>query len=137
MDDTYSGAAGAGMAIGALVFLAFYVAIILFYCYCLGRIFQKAGRPLWTGFVPVYNAYIWTEIVGRPAWWVVLVLIPFVNVIALVFLAIDLAKSFGKDTVYGVLLLWLFSFIGLPMLAFGNDQYVGPSVTQPNSLVQQ
>lgn len=135
MDETFL-AGGVVFAIGiVLVFIVFSLAVGIFYCYCLGRIFRKAGRPLWTGFVPIYNIYIWIEIVGRPAWWIILMLIPLVGTVIQVFLAIDLARSFGKDAVFGVMLLWLFSFIGLPMLAFSNDEYRGPSVQNPNSLV--
>ncbi|MDZ4746056.1 MAG: DUF5684 domain-containing protein [bacterium] len=108
----------------------------LFYGYCTGRVFKKAGRELWEGFVPFYNWYVWIVIVGRPTWWTVLLFIPGVNAVIQIFLAIDMARSFGKDEVFGVLLLWLLAFIGVPILAFGNDKYIGPSVQQPNSLVQ-
>ena len=137
MDDAYV-ATVAGIAMGLFVGVAlFALAIVIFYGYCMGRIFRKAGRPLWAGFIPVYNIYVWIEIVGRPTWWIILMLIPLVGTVIQVFLAIDLARSFGKDEVFGVLLLWLFSFIGLPMLAFNDDEYKGPSVANPNSLVQQ
>jgi hypothetical protein len=43
---------GAGASIG---FFLVVLAVYLFIGYCYGRIFQKAGRPLWEGFVPIYN----------------------------------------------------------------------------------
>lgn len=45
--------------------------------------------------------------------------------------AIDLAKSFGRSTVFGVVALWLFSFVGYPILGFGKDQYIGPAASKP------
>ena len=63
---------------------------------------------------------------GRPAWWVILLYIPFVNIVVLAILSIDLAKSFGKGTGYGIG-LWLLSFIFYPMLGFGSSAYVGPA----------
>lgn len=129
------GLAELGIVFGLIMIPA--IAFGLFYGYCTGRVFQKAGRPLWEGFVPFYNWYIWIKIVGRPGWWTLLLFIPLVNAIVQVFLAIDMARSFGKDEVFGVLLLWLLAFVGVPILAFNDDQYVGPSVVNPNSLVQQ
>ena len=111
--------------IGAYMF--FMIIAYIFYGFCYGKIFEKAGKPLWAGFVPIYNYMVALEIIGRPLWWVILLLIPFVNIIVAFIVAIDLAKSFGKDTVYGILIIF-FSFIMLPMMAFSSDiQYVGPA----------
>lgn len=125
-----SGAAGFGIG-----FFLFVIVVYLFYGYCIGRVLQKAGKPLWVGFVPVYNNIVMLEIIGRPVWWIVLLLIPFVNFIVLIITYIDLAKSFGKDTVYGIL-LFFFGFIMLPVMAFSKDiQYQGPAVTQPGPVI--
>ena len=69
------------------------------------------------------------KMVGRPAWWVILLYIPIVNFVVLAILSIDLAKSFGKSTGYGIG-LWLLSFIFYPMLGFGDAAYEGPSVAR-------
>jgi hypothetical protein len=45
-------------------------------------------------------------------------------------MAIDLAKSFGKDAAYGVLLLWLFNVIGYLILGFGAAEYKGPAAAE-------
>lgn len=100
--------------------------VVLFYWSCVGRILAKAGRPFWTGFVPYLNVIKVLEIVGRPAWWILLFMT--IPVIVAPFVAVDLAKSFGKSTWYGVVLVFFLFFIGLPMLAFGKARYVGPSV---------
>jgi hypothetical protein len=60
------------------------------------KVFTKAGQPGWASIIPIYNLYIWCKIVGRPWWWILLMLIPFVNFIVAIILCIDLAKSFGK-----------------------------------------
>ena len=120
--NTSSGmGAGAGIAVFLIV-----VAVYLFYGYCLGRIFQKAGRPLWEGFVPIYNYYVTLKIVGRPGWWLILYIIPIVNVVITIIVYYDLSRSFGKGVGFtvGLFLLW---FIFLPILAFSDAQYVGPA----------
>lgn len=56
----------------------------------------------------------------------ILLYIPIVNFVVLAILSIDLAKSFGKGTGYGIG-LWLLSFILYPMLGFGTASYQGPA----------
>ncbi|GLY52782.1 DUF5684 domain-containing protein [Lentzea sp. NBRC 102530] len=91
------------------------------------KTFTKAGQPGWAAIVPIYNLYVLTQIAGRPGWWTVLLLIPGVNVIVLAIMSIDIAKSFGKDAVFGIVALWLFSIVGYAILGFGNAQYRGPA----------
>jgi hypothetical protein len=122
--STTTSSAG-GAAVGLIVFL-FFIAVYIFYGYCLGLIFKKAGQPLWAGFVPLYNTYILLKIAGRPGWWLLLFFIPLVNFIMAIILYIDVAKSFGKGTGYGLALLFL-SFIFIPILAFSDARYVGPA----------
>lgn len=91
------------------------------------KTFAKAGQPGWAAIVPIYNLYVMTQIGGRPGWWTVLLLIPGVNLVVLAILSIDIAKSFGKDAVFGIVALWLFSIVGYAILGFGNAQYRGPA----------
>jgi hypothetical protein len=110
-------------------------------CFCSGiifivvviglwKLFVKADEPGWAAIIPIYNYYVILKIVGRPWWWLLLLLIPIVNLIVSIIVAIDLAKSFGKDAAYGVILLWLFSVIGYLILGFGDAEYQGPAAAQ-------
>lgn len=69
--------------------------------------------------------YVLLKIIGRPWYWLLLLLIPLVNIILVIVIYNDLAKSFGKGLGYTLLLLFL-PFIGVPMLGFGDAQYQGP-----------
>lgn len=93
------------------------------------KLFEKAGKPGWAGIIPIYNLIVLLEIVGRPIWWIVLFLIPCLNIVACILVGIDVAKSFGKDTGYGVG-LGLLPFIFYPLLGFSDARYQGPSVPQ-------
>ena len=93
------------------------------------KVFTKAGQPGWATIIPIYNLYIWCKIVGRPWWWILLMLIPFVNFIILIILNIDLAKSFGKGAGFGIGLT-LLGVIFAPILGFGSAQYQGPAAAQ-------
>lgn len=90
--------------------------------------FTKAGKPGWAAIVPIYNLWVLLEIVGRPGWWLVLFLIPLVSIVISIVVMIDLAKSFGKSAGFGIGLA-LLGFIFLPLLAFGDDTYRGPSAS--------
>lgn len=87
--------------------------------------FQKAGKPGWAAIIPIYNMYIMLKIAGRPGWWLILFLIPFVNIIVSLVVSVDVAKAFGKSAAFGVLALWIFSIIGYLMLGFGDATYHG------------
>ena len=94
------------------------------------KVYVKADQPGWAAIIPIYNIYVMTKIIGRPWWWLLLLFIPIVNLIVTIIMAIDLAKSFGKDAAYGILLLWLFSIIGYLILGFGDAEYQGPAAAQ-------
>jgi len=117
-------AAAAGLGIG--FFLVMMVVAVVFIA-GFWKVFVKAGQPGWAAIVPIYNYYILTQIAGRPGWWTLLLLIPFVNIVIMLLLAIDIAKSFGQSPVFGVVMLFLLSAIGYLVLGFGKYQYVGPA----------
>lgn len=88
------------------------------------KIFEKAGKPGWAAFIPIYNLIVLLEIVGKPLWWIILFLIPLVNFVVLIIVMIELAARFGKDALYG-LGLTFFGFIFGPLLGFSDAQYKG------------
>ncbi len=108
------------------VSMIFGLLIALLLIVAMWKVFTKAGQPGWASIIPIYNLYIWCKIVGRPWWWILLMLIPFVNFIVCIILCIDLAKSFGKGVGFGIGLA-LLGIIFFPILGFGSAQYQGPS----------
>lgn len=71
---------------------------------CLMGMFKKAGKPQWAAFVPIYNCIVLLEIIGRPVWWVILLIIPCVSIVAWIILALDIAKSYGQSQGFGVVM---------------------------------
>jgi len=108
------------------VSIIFGLLVALLLIVAMWKVFTKAGQPGWASIIPIYNLYIWCKIVGRPWWWILLMLIPFVNFIVCIILCIDLAKSFGKGVGFGIGLA-LLGIIFFPILGFGSAQYQGPS----------
>lgn len=89
------------------------------------KAFIKAGKPGWAAIVPIYNVIVMIQVAGRPVWWIFLLLIPLVNIIVEVIIALDIAKAFGKSVLFGIFGLIFFSPIGWLMLGFGDAKYVG------------
>ena len=89
-------------------------------------IFDKAGQPGWAALIPIYNVIVLLQIVGRPVWWFILMLIPFVGFIIGILVVVDLAKSFGQSVGFAIGFLFL-PFIFAPLLAFGDASYRGPA----------
>jgi hypothetical protein len=110
-----------------LLLTVFWVAIVLaVYVIPMWILFAKADQPGWAAIIPLYNLVVWLEIVGRPIWWIILLFIPFVNIIVSLTLCVDLARSFGKGTGYGCG-VFILPFIFLPLLAFTDADYEGPA----------
>ena len=106
------------------VYLIFVLAIGVFLIICQWKIYTKAGKPGWACLIPIYNIVVLLEIVKKPIWWLLLMLIPVVNVVIAILIMIELAKVFGKDGGFTVGLI-LLPYIFYPILAFGDAQYIG------------
>ena len=120
--DYQTTAPQAASPISMIISLAIAVLIIV----AMWKVFTKAGQPGWASLIPIYNLYLLCRIAGRPGWWLLLMLIPLVNIIILIILCIDVAKSFGNGVGFG-LGLAILGFIFWPILGFGSAQYQGPS----------
>jgi hypothetical protein len=110
--------------------LLFWLAVVVVVIVGGWKVFEKAGQPGWAIVVPFYNAYIMLKIAGRPGWWLLLYLIPLVNIAIAIIVAIDVAKAFGQSAVFGFFLLFLLSGIGYLILGFGDYRYQGTAVAR-------
>ena len=91
------------------------------------RIFEKAGKPGWAVIIPFYNVIVLLEIVGKPWWWLLLMIfVPIGQLIWGIWTVNLLAKSFGKNEGYTIGLIFL-PIIFYPILGFGNAEYKGPA----------
>jgi hypothetical protein len=135
-----------------LIMLAFFVIFLLPCALGVSKLLKKAGLPGWKGFVPVYNLYLITKVVGKPGWWTLLatsnylfvilwgviggstdddlykVIYFSLSILSLVFLIRIfnmLSFSYGKDSGFTVGLVML-PFVFFPILGYGNAKYEGP-----------
>ena len=119
--NNYSGDVAAPEGPG-IVFWICYGAIILLWIAGMWKVFEKAGEPGWAAIIPIYNAIVLLKIAGRPLWWIILFLVPLVNLIIAIMVGVDIAKRFGKGAGFGIGLA-LLPFIFYPVLGFGDARY--------------
>ena len=130
--------AGLGIAmifIWILVLAAAIVEIVALY-----KMFKKAGKKGYEALIPGHDTFVLFELAGINTVWVLgivfgslVMIIPILGYIAFVafmifisiWLNIRLAKAFGKETGFGVLMAF-FPFVMYPILAFGDAKYTAP-----------
>ena len=113
-------AATAGAVAGGVFFV--YIAVLILCIVSLWKVFSKAGQPGWAAIIPIFNAYILIKTAGKPGWWLLLFLIPLVNLVIGIIVLLALAERFGKGAGFAVGLL-LLPMIFFPILAFGSATY--------------
>ena len=86
--------------------------------------FEKAGEPGWAVIIPIYNLLIAIKIAGKPWWYLLLLMIPVVNIVIIIITIDGLSKNFGKSTGFTVGLFFL-RWIFIPILGFGKAVYTG------------
>jgi hypothetical protein len=116
--------AAAAAASGPATIFGLVLAVLLLVA--LWKIFQKAGEPGWAAIIPFYNTFTLFKIAGLNPWLFLLLLIPFVNIVVGIWVALKLGAAFGKGGVWSFFLLVVFSVIGWLILGFGNASYRKP-----------
>jgi hypothetical protein len=109
-------------ALGSGVGLVIYFAVLIVMVAAYWKVFTKAGKAGWLSIIPIINLAIMLEIVKRPVWWLVLYLVPFVNIVVHVIVTLDTARAFGKGSGFGLGLFFL-PVIFYPILGFGSARY--------------
>jgi len=114
------------LSISTIIFICFIsLAIAIFLIAAQWKIFQKAEQPGWACIIPIYSTIVLLRVVGKPWWWLLLMLIPLVNIVFAIWMTNLLSKSFGKDEGFTLGLIFL-GFIFYPILGFGSSKYLGP-----------
>ena len=96
----------------------------------ISKLFELRGEQGWKAYVPVLNFMIWSKIIGKPSWQIVLLFVPMVNIFVVASMASDLNKSFSRfsflDSVWAI----VFPFVWFPYMGFSlakNLKYIGPA----------
>jgi hypothetical protein len=114
-----------GMMPMFMIFIIFFTINVMMIRYvALWFVFKKAGENGWASIIPVYNILIAIKIAGKPWWYILLLLIPIVNIIIGIMILHGISKSFGRGGWFTVGLIFL-RVIFLAILGFGAAQYIG------------
>ena len=105
-----------------LFFFVFVIALVVLMIGSIWKVFTKAGKPGWACIVPIYNVIVLLEIAGKPWWWILLMIIPLVNIVIAILLAIEVAKKVGHSSGFGLGRAFL-PFLFSPVLGYGSARY--------------
>jgi signal peptidase I len=108
-----------------------FILFVLLPCIGLWKLFEKAGLAGWQCIIPIYNAYIMAKLSGKPVWWVLLLLIPGINILIWIGILVDFMKSYGKFSLGQQAAGVILPFIYLPKWGFDKQtKYLGPSASE-------
>ena len=114
--------------------LAFLLLIHLIHGLGTWKLYSKAGCKSWEAFIPIYSIIILIKIINRPRWWIILLILPVINVIMIPVIWVELSRSFGKnnylDTLLSILTLGFYNYY---LNYFVNVEYVTNRDTNPKS----
>ncbi len=100
------------LILGGLVGVIWLIGIILgivFYIYlaiCLMTLAKKTNvQNPWMSWIPILNLVLMVHIAKKPTWMFLLFLVPVVNLVALVFIWMEIAKARNKPDWVGILMI--------------------------------
>lgn len=125
VDDLAVGMSIFGTVFSIIAIIALIISVIS--VISMWKLFSKADESGWKAIVPILNIYTMFKIVWdtNAGLMTILSFIPGVNFIIYLIMLFKMAKAFDKGIGFFLLLLFLYP-IGLPILAFGNSDYIGP-----------
>lgn len=98
--------------------------MLVVYTYSLYKLFIKFGEKGIYSIIPIYNLYILSKKVLGNGIFLIVFLIPIINILFILYFNIKLAKIFNKSILFSILLI-LFNFIFFPILALDKNDYMG------------
>lgn len=95
------------------------------------KLFVKAGKPGYYSLIPFFNLFVMLQIIKKPLWWLVLLIIPFLNVFVYMLMLVELVKCFGKYGLGQQFLAVIVPFVYLPVISLEKDTaYADPKSTE-------
>jgi hypothetical protein len=89
-----------------MFFLVFALAIYVYTALALSTIAEKTNTENgWLAWIPIANIILMLNIAKKPIWWILLCLIPFVNIVIFIILWMGIAEARNKPSWWGVLMI--------------------------------
>jgi hypothetical protein len=98
---------GPGLAGGLLMaFLMIGAAVYIYMALALQTIARKTNtKNDWLAWIPIANMILLLEIARKPLWWLLLLLIPLVNIVISIVVWVAVAEARGKPSWWGLLMI--------------------------------
>jgi len=83
------------------------VGVYVYHSMALMTIAKKLGAEdkYWWAWVPILNVLLMLELAGKELWWILLLFIPFVNIVVSVIVWMAIAEARGKPSWWGIMLI--------------------------------
>jgi uncharacterized protein DUF5684 len=102
--DRVAGAAIAGTMM--MFFLVFGVGMYIYVALALQTIANKTGTlNAWLAWIPIANIILMLNIAKKPLWWIILFLIPIVNIVVAIMVWMGVAEARHKPSWWGILMI--------------------------------
>lgn len=89
-----------------LIATIIYLAIYAYFALCLYMMANKVKvKNSWLAWIPILNFFTFVDIAKKSYWYVLLLFIPLVNIVAIVYLWMMVAKRLHKPEWVGLLML--------------------------------
>jgi hypothetical protein len=108
----------------ATLIIVLEIAFYIYFCLCLFLIAKKLGVPNpWIAWIPAVQIWTVVNCAGKPWWWILLLLVPGVNIIIGIVLWMSISENLGKNKWLGLLMLVpIVNFIYIGVLAFSKGE---------------
>jgi hypothetical protein len=107
LSDNAGAAAGIAVLGGMLLFFViFALAFYIYYALALQTIAKKTNTEnAWLAWIPIINIILMLNIAKKPLWWIILCLIPLVNIVIIIIVWMAIAEARNKPNWWGILLI--------------------------------
>lgn len=93
------------------------VAIYIYVAYSIMVIANRTNTEnSWFAWIPIINLYLLCKIADKPGWWLILFLIPLVNIVVSIIVWMRIAEKMGKPSWLGI--LWVIPPLGLIVVGY-------------------
>jgi len=104
----------------------FFLALVLASFFGMSKLFAKAGQSAWKAWIPVYNFYVLAKMLGKPAWWCFIMVVPGVNILMYGVYGFNVARAFNKPSNQDLLFASLLPYVFFVKLGMDNTaKFVG------------
>jgi hypothetical protein len=110
------------MPFSPAILIAIFAAMYILICLPIFLIARKLNVPgAWTAWIPIIQVWAILKSADKPLWWVLLMLVPLVNLFVFIYIWMCITENLGKNKWLGVLMIVPFISILFPYyLAFSK-----------------